>query len=71
MPKNLHLLLYIGRTKDKNNLVYKILNDTLNDSSQMLTFVSTRRFTESLAQNMSKKIARYIPDGKREIFKIT
>ena len=56
-------------TKDKNNLVYKILNDTLNDSSQMLTFVSTRRFTESLAQNMSKKIARYIPDGKREIFK--
>ncbi len=56
-------------TKDKNNLVFKILNDTLQDSSQMLTFVSTRRFTESLAQNMAKKIARYIPDGKREIFK--
>lgn len=56
-------------TKDKNNLVFKILNDTLNDSSQMLTFVSTRRFTESLAQNMAKKIERYIPDGKREIFK--
>lgn len=55
-------------TKDKNNLVFKILNDTLNDSSQMLTFVSTRRFTESLAQNMAKKISRYIPDGKREIF---
>jgi helicase len=35
----------------------------------MLTFVSTRRFTESLAQNMAKKIARYVPDGKREIFK--
>ena len=56
-------------TKDKNNLVFKILNDSLNDSSQMLTFVSTRRFTESLAQNMAKKIGRYIPDGKREIFK--
>lgn len=56
-------------TKDKNNLVFKVLNDTLEDSSQMLTFVSTRRFTESLAQNMAKKIARYIPDGKREIFK--
>ncbi len=56
-------------TKDKNNIVFKILNDTLNDSSQMLTFVSTRRFTESLAQNMAKKISRYIPDGKREIFK--
>lgn len=56
-------------TKDKNNIVFKILNDTLEDSSQMLTFVSTRRFTESLAQNMAKKIARYIPDGKREIFK--
>lgn len=55
-------------TKDKNNLVFKILNDSLNDSSQMLTFVSTRRFTESLAQNMAKKISRYIPDGKREIF---
>lgn len=56
-------------TKDKNNIVFKILNDTLKDSSQMLTFVSTRRFTESLAQNMAKKISRYIPDGKREIFK--
>lgn len=56
-------------TKDKNNLVFKILNDSLNESAQMLTFVSTRRFTESLAQNMAKKISRYIPDGKREIFK--
>lgn len=55
-------------TKDKNNMVFKILNDSLNESSQMLTFVSTRRFTESLAQNMSKKISKYIPDGKREIF---
>lgn len=55
-------------TTDKNNLVFKILNESLNDSSQMLTFVSTRRFTESLAQNMSKKISKYIPDGKREIF---
>ncbi|RAP49018.1 MAG: DEAD/DEAH box helicase [Methanosphaera sp. rholeuAM74] len=55
-------------TKDKNNLVYKILNDSLEDSSQMLTFVSTRRFTESLASNMAEKISRYIPDGKREIF---
>lgn len=55
-------------TKDKNNIVFKILNDSLEDSSQMLTFVSTRRFTESLATNMAKKIGRYIPDGKREIF---
>lgn len=55
-------------TSDKNNIVFKILNDSLNDSSQMLTFVSTRRFTESLAQNMSKKIAKHIPDGKKEIF---
>ena len=56
-------------TKDKNNLVFKILNDSLDESAQMLTFVSTRRFTESLAQNMAKKISRYLPDGKREIFK--
>lgn len=55
-------------TNDKNNLVFKILNESLEDSSQMLTFVSTRRFTESLAQNMSKKISKYIPEGKKEIF---
>ncbi|WP_455646101.1 DEAD/DEAH box helicase [Methanosphaera sp.] len=55
-------------TKDKNNLVFKILNDSLADSSQMLTFVSTRRFTESLAQNMAKKIAKKIPDARKEIF---
>ena len=55
-------------TKDKNNIVYKLLNDSLEDSSQMLTFVSTRRFTESLASNMASKIERYIPDAQREIF---
>ncbi|OED30880.1 DEAD/DEAH box helicase [Methanosphaera sp. WGK6] len=55
-------------TKDKNNLVFKILNDSLDDSSQMLTFVSTRRFTESLAQNMAKKISKKIPDARKEIF---
>lgn len=55
-------------TKDKNNIVYKLLNDSLEDSSQMLVFVSTRRFTESLAANMADKISRYIPDGQREIF---
>lgn len=55
-------------TKDKNNIVYKLLNDSLEDSSQMLTFVSTRRFTESLASNMASKIERYIPDSQREIF---
>lgn len=55
-------------TKDKNNIVFKLLNDSLEDSSQMLTFVSTRRFTESLATNMAKKIGRYIPDAQREIF---
>lgn len=56
-------------SKDKNSLVFKILNESLEESSQMLTFVSTRRFTESLAQKMAKNISRYIPDGKREIFK--
>ena len=55
-------------TKDKNNIVYKLLNDSLEDSSQMLVFVSTRRFTESLAANMASKIERYIPDSQREIF---
>lgn len=55
-------------TKDKNNLVFKVLNDSLNDSAQMLTFVSTRRFTESLAENMAKKIAKNLPEGKKQIF---
>ena len=55
-------------TKDKNNLVFKVLNDSLNDSAQMLTFVSTRRFTESLADNMAKKIAKNLPEGKKQIF---
>ncbi|AWX32799.1 DEAD/DEAH box helicase [Methanosphaera sp. BMS] len=55
-------------TKDKNNIIYKLLNDSLDDSSQMLVFVSTRRFTESLAANMADKISRYIPDSQREIF---
>ncbi len=55
-------------TNDKNNLVYRILYNSLQESSQMLTFVSTRRFTEALATNMSKKISKHIPEGKREIF---
>ncbi len=55
-------------TKDKNNIVFKILNDSLNDSSQMLTFVSTRRFTESLAKKMADKISKKIPEAKKEIY---
>ncbi|MCD7782039.1 MAG: DEAD/DEAH box helicase [Methanosphaera sp.] len=53
---------------DKNAVVFKILNESLKDSSQMLTFVSTRRFTESLASHMAEKISKYIPEGKREIY---
>lgn len=54
------------QTKDKNNIVFKILNDSLNDSSQMLTFVSTRRFTESLAKKMADKISKKLPEDKKE-----
>ena len=55
-------------TKDKNNIVYKILNDSLNESAQMLTFVATRRFTEALAKNMAKKIEKKLPDERREVY---
>lgn len=55
-------------TKDKNNVVYKILNDSLNDSSQMLTFVSTRRFTESLASKMADKIGKKISEAQKQIY---
>lgn len=54
--------------KNKNEVVLKILNNSIQEESQILVFVSTRRFTESLAYNISGKIKRTIPSFKKKIF---
>ena len=56
-------------TKNKNDVIVKILEKSINDKSQALSFVSTRRFTESLATYVSKKINKKINVRQREKFK--
>ena len=56
-------------TKNKNDVVVKILEKSIKDSSQALAFVSTRRFTESLATYVAKKINKKINLKQRETFK--
>lgn len=55
--------------KNKNEVVLKVLNHSIEDESQILVFVSTRRFTESLANNIAGKIKRKIPSDKKKAFK--
>ena len=43
-------------TKNKNDIIVKIVEKSNEDKSQALSFVSTRRFSESLATYVSKKI---------------
>ena len=56
-------------TKNKNDVIVKILEKSIKDKSQALSFVSTRRFTESLATYVSKKINKKINVRQRERFK--
>ena len=56
-------------TKNKNDVIVKILEKSIKDKSQALSFVSTRRFTESLATYVSKKINKKINVRQREAFK--
>lgn len=56
-------------TKNKNDVIVKVLEKSINDDSQALAFVSTRRFTESLATYVSKKIDKKINVRQRERFK--
>ena len=56
-------------TKNKNDVIVKILEKSIKDGSQALSFVSTRRFTESLATYVSKKIDKKINVKQREAFK--
>ena len=55
--------------KNKNDVILRILKESLDESSQSLVFVSTRRFTESLAGYLAGKIRKNLPDHKQEEFK--
>ncbi|NYB52272.1 MAG: DEAD/DEAH box helicase [Methanobacteriaceae archaeon] len=56
-------------TKNKNDVILQILKDSMDESSQALVFVSTRRFTESLANYLAGKIKRNLPQEKKKDFK--
>lgn len=55
--------------KNKNDMILKVLNESIKDQSQILVFVSTRRFTESLANYISGKVKRKIPRDKKIAFR--
>ena len=56
-------------TKNKNDVVVKVIEKAIEDKSQALAFVSTRRFTESLATYVSGKINKKINKEQRKRFK--
>lgn len=56
-------------TSNKNEVVVKIVEKAIEDNSQALSFVSTRLFTESLANYVSGKIKRKITADQRKRFK--
>ncbi len=54
--------------KNKNDVILQVLNHSITESSQILVFVSTRRFTESLANYLSGKIKKNLPLDKKDAF---
>ena len=56
-------------TKNKNDVIVKIVEKAIEDNSQALSFVSTRRFTESLATYVAKKIDKKTTKEKKQKFK--
>ena len=56
-------------TKNKNDVIVKILEKSIEDNAQALAFVSTRLFTESLAKFVSGKIKRKVPRDKKKAFR--
>ena len=56
-------------TKNKNDVIVKVIEKAIEDKSQALAFVSTRRFTESLATYVAKKINKKINVEQRKRFK--
>ncbi|KZX14598.1 ski2-like helicase [Methanobrevibacter filiformis] len=57
-------------TKNKNDVVCKIVEESIENNSQALSFVSTRRFTESLADYVADKIGKKIAKEDKEKFQI-
>ncbi len=55
-------------TKNKNEVIVKIMEKGLKENSQILTFVSTRRFTEALAKFVADKIENKLPKTKKKVF---
>jgi helicase len=56
-------------TKNKNDVILNILKKSMDESSQSLVFVSTRRFTESLASYLADKIKNSLTSKKEKVFK--
>ncbi|MDR3291864.1 MAG: DEAD/DEAH box helicase [Methanobrevibacter sp.] len=56
-------------SQNKNDVVVKITEKSINENSQILSFVSTRRFTESLAEYVGKKISKKLDDEEMKRFK--
>lgn len=55
--------------KNKNDVIVKIIEKSIEDNSQALSFVSTRRFTESLSTYVAKKINKKLTKEQKEKFK--
>lgn len=56
-------------TKNKNDVIVKIVEKAIEDNSQALSFVSTRRFTESLATYVAKKIDKKTTKEQKQKFR--
>ncbi|WP_299522646.1 DEAD/DEAH box helicase [uncultured Methanobrevibacter sp.] len=56
-------------TKNKNDVIVKVVEKAIDDNSQALSFVSTRRFTESLATYVAKKIGKKTTKEQKQKFK--
>lgn len=56
-------------TKNKNDVIVKIVEKAIEDNSQALSFVSTRRFTEILATYVAKKIDKKTTKEQKQKFK--
>ena len=55
-------------TKNKNDIITKIVEKAMTENSQVLSFVSTRRFTESLATYISNKLKKKISPEQKKRF---
>ena len=56
-------------TKNKNDVVVKVIEKAISDDAQALSFVSTRRFTESLANYVAGKLKRKTTAEQKQRFK--